>query len=108
MLFRSGNGLGLAIVNALIIAHGGVASVRTAPDHGATFRIALPLAPEALGDEAADDLDDVDELADALESADAAERSEAADAAELAEAGAADASGATGPGEDVVRFGGKG
>jgi two-component system OmpR family sensor kinase len=46
---KGGSGLGLAIVAALVSAHGGVASVRTAPGHGATFRIALPLAPEAQG-----------------------------------------------------------
>jgi two-component system OmpR family sensor kinase len=46
-----GTGLGLAIVNALVAAHGGVASVRTAPGQGATFRIALPLAPEAQGED---------------------------------------------------------
>jgi len=55
-----GSGLGLAIVNALVIAHGGVASVKTAPGRGATFRIALPLDAEAQ-DGAADD-DDLDEL----------------------------------------------
>ena len=44
-----GSGLGLAIVAALVAGHGGVASVRTAPGRGATFRIALPLAPEAEG-----------------------------------------------------------
>ena len=44
-----GSGLGLAIVAALVAAHGGVASVRTAPGRGATFRVALPLAPEAEG-----------------------------------------------------------
>ena len=44
-----GSGLGLAIVDALVAAHGGVASVRTAPGQGATFRITLPLAPEAHG-----------------------------------------------------------
>ena len=44
-----GSGLGLAIVAALVAAHGGVASVRTAPGQGATFRVALPLAPEAHG-----------------------------------------------------------
>jgi signal transduction histidine kinase len=44
-----GSGLGLAIVAALVAAHGGVASVRTAPGRGATFRVALPLAPEAHG-----------------------------------------------------------
>jgi two-component system OmpR family sensor kinase len=55
-----GSGLGLAIVSALVAAHGGVASVRTAPDRGATFRIALPLAPEAQGGPAADDDPDLD------------------------------------------------
>ncbi|MGD0239829.1 MAG: HAMP domain-containing sensor histidine kinase [Streptosporangiaceae bacterium] len=59
-----GSGLGLAIVNALVIAHGGVASVRTGPGRGATFRIALPLDPEAQGDTAADD-DDLDEPGEA-------------------------------------------
>jgi two-component system OmpR family sensor kinase len=61
-----GNGLGLAIVRALVVAQGGVASVRTAEGQGATFRIALPLAPEALGhpddSEAADDPETADEL----------------------------------------------
>jgi len=56
-----GSGLGLAIVNSLVAAHGGVASVRTAPGRGATFRIALPLAPEAQGGPAADDDPDADE-----------------------------------------------
>jgi two-component system OmpR family sensor kinase len=61
-----GSGLGLAIVNALVVAHGGVASVRTAPDRGATFRIALPLAPEAQGGMADDDdLDEPGEAPDA-------------------------------------------
>src|SRR4029077_16685936 len=59
-----GSGLGLAIVNALVTAHGGVASVRTAPDQGATFRIALPLDPEAHGGAAADDDPDLDEAGD--------------------------------------------
>jgi two-component system OmpR family sensor kinase len=42
-----GAGLGLAIVAALVAAHGGTVSVDSTPGHGATFRIALPLAPEA-------------------------------------------------------------
>ena len=46
-----GSGLGLAIVAALVAAHGGVASVRTAPGRGATFRIALPLSPDAQADD---------------------------------------------------------
>ena len=52
---RGGSGLGLAIVNALVSAQGGVASVRTGEGRGATFRIALPLAPEAQGDQHPDD-----------------------------------------------------
>jgi two-component system, OmpR family, sensor kinase len=47
---KGGSGLGLAIVAALVSAHGGFASVRTAPGMGATFRVTLPLAPEAQGD----------------------------------------------------------
>ena len=44
-----GTGLGLAIVSALVNAHGGTVSVDTEPGRGATFRVALPLAPEAQG-----------------------------------------------------------
>ena len=91
-----GSGLGLAIVNALVSAHGGVASVRTAPGKGATFRIALPLAPEARGDATADDDPDLDE------------------ADETGETGEAPGGGGTGAeagggtvGEDVVTFGGR-
>jgi Histidine kinase-, DNA gyrase B-, and HSP90-like ATPase len=43
-----GTGLGLAIVAALISAHGGAAWVKSRPGEGATFCIALPLAPEAV------------------------------------------------------------
>jgi two-component system OmpR family sensor kinase len=42
-----GTGLGLAIVAALVAAHGGLVWVDSVPGQGATFRIALPLAPEA-------------------------------------------------------------
>jgi two-component system OmpR family sensor kinase len=42
-----GSGLGLAIVSAIAEAHGGRASVASAPGHGATFRVALPLAHSA-------------------------------------------------------------
>jgi two-component system, OmpR family, sensor kinase len=42
-----GAGLGLAIVAALVAAHGGTVWVDSAPGRGATFRVALPLAPEA-------------------------------------------------------------
>ena len=54
-----GSGLGLAIVRALVAAQGGVTSVRTAEGQGATFRIALPLDPEALGHP--DDTDPADD-----------------------------------------------
>jgi two-component system OmpR family sensor kinase len=92
-----GSGLGLAIVNALVAAHGGVASVRTAPDQGATFRIALPLDPDAQRDmDADDDLDDVDETP--------AEPDETPTAA-----GARDRAPAMSEtGEGTVTFGGKG
>lgn len=52
---KGGTGLGLSIVSALVNAHGGAVSLSTAPGEGASFRVALPLAPEALG---ADDPDD--------------------------------------------------
>jgi two-component system OmpR family sensor kinase len=42
-----GSGLGLAIVSALVAAHGGTATVQSAPGQGATFRLTLPLAPDA-------------------------------------------------------------
>jgi two-component system, OmpR family, sensor kinase len=45
---RSGGaGLGLAIVAALVAAHGGNVWVESPPGGGAIFRIAIPLAPEA-------------------------------------------------------------
>jgi two-component system OmpR family sensor kinase len=53
-----GSGLGLAIVASLVAAHGGAVWVESTPGAGATFRIALPLAPEAMHD-------DPDELGDA-------------------------------------------
>ena len=53
-----GTGLGLAIVAALVTAHGGTVWVESVPGAGATFRIALPLAPEALHLDA--DPDDTD------------------------------------------------
>jgi two-component system OmpR family sensor kinase len=42
-----GAGLGLAIVAALVGAHGGAVGVETAPGRGAMFWITLPLAAEA-------------------------------------------------------------
>ena len=44
-----GSGLGLAIVAALVAAHGGTVWVQSPHAEGAVFRVALPLAPEALG-----------------------------------------------------------
>ncbi len=57
-----GTGLGLAIVAALVKAHGGAAWVRSEPGSGATFCIALPLAPEAAqgADEEEDPGEDID------------------------------------------------
>jgi len=52
-----GTGLGLAIVAALVAAHGGTVALRTAPGEGATFRVTLPLAPEAQRDELVDAAD---------------------------------------------------
>jgi two-component system OmpR family sensor kinase len=46
-----GTGLGLAIVAALVAAHDGTVALQTAPGQGATFRITLPLAPEAQDDQ---------------------------------------------------------
>lgn len=45
---RGGTGLGLAIVAGLVEAHGGTVSVETAPGEGATFRVTLPLDPDAV------------------------------------------------------------
>jgi two-component system OmpR family sensor kinase len=53
-----GTGLGLAIVAGLVSAHGGTVSVRTAPGRGADFQVKLPLSPDALVTDDADDADD--------------------------------------------------
>ena len=39
-----GSGLGLAIARDLVVAHGGTISADSAPDHGTTIRMTLPLA----------------------------------------------------------------
>ena len=76
-----GSGLGLAIVASLVAAHGGVASVRTAEGQGATFRITLPLAPEAMGSQDPDDDFDSDDPAGDHEMADEAAGLQAEDTA---------------------------
>jgi two-component system OmpR family sensor kinase len=100
-----GSGLGLAIVNALVSAHGGVASVRTAPGKGATFRIALPLAPEARGGAAADDDPDLDEAVEAPDPGSGPAGGVTDGTAAPGGGAAADKAGEAG--EDVVTFGGK-
>jgi two-component system, OmpR family, sensor kinase len=45
---RGGTGLGLAIAAGLVTAHGGTVDVDTAPGEGATFRVVLPLDPDAV------------------------------------------------------------
>jgi two-component system OmpR family sensor kinase len=105
-----GSGLGLAIVNALVTAHGGVASVRTAPGKGATFRIALPLAPEARGGAAADDDPDLDEAVEAPDPGLGPSLGPSlGPAGDVADGTAAPGGGgaADKAGEDVVTFGGK-
>jgi epoxyqueuosine reductase len=44
---RPGSGLGLAVVRAVALAHGGRAEVQSSPGQGATFRLVLPDASAA-------------------------------------------------------------
>jgi two-component system, OmpR family, sensor kinase len=69
-----GTGLGLAIVAALVAAHGGTVTLQTAPGAGATFRVTLPLAPEAQSDRP----DEAQELSDGADEAQAARAARAA------------------------------
>ncbi|MGB6454812.1 MAG: sensor histidine kinase, partial [Streptosporangiaceae bacterium] len=70
-----GTGLGLAIVAALVAAHGGASWVRSTPGEGATFCIALPLAPEAAADPDEDE-DDADGIAEPNPTAASADQSD--------------------------------
>src|SRR5690242_16051587 len=97
-----GSGLGLAIVNSLVAAHGGVASVRTAPGRGATFRIALPLAPEAQGGTVADDDPDMDESGEEAGGTRLEAGSPAGEVGAVGDAGAVGGAGELG--EDTVTF----
>jgi signal transduction histidine kinase len=42
-----GLGLGLPIAKAIVDAHHGTLAVRSAPGHGCTFTVLLPVAPQA-------------------------------------------------------------
>ncbi|MGH9263014.1 MAG: sensor histidine kinase, partial [Acidimicrobiales bacterium] len=46
---RGGSGLGLSIVQAVALAHGGSATLASAPGEGTDVRVELPLAPEVPG-----------------------------------------------------------
>ena len=50
-----GMGLGLAIVENIIIGHGGVISVRSEPGHGAAFTVDLPLTAAVAATSATED-----------------------------------------------------
>ncbi len=58
---RGGSGLGLAVVAALVTAHGGSVAVESQPGEGATFRVRLALAPaeSAPSDDASSELPSV-------------------------------------------------
>ena len=43
---HGGTGLGLSIVSAIVFAHGGTVSAESAPGHGMTVTVSLPVVPE--------------------------------------------------------------
>lgn len=45
---RPGSGLGLAVVRAIAVAHGGAVEVESRPGGGATFRLVLPAASDVV------------------------------------------------------------
>ena len=45
-----GTGMGLAIVKAIVEAHGGQIQITSQPEQGSVFSFGLPLAPEILED----------------------------------------------------------
>jgi two-component system, OmpR family, sensor kinase len=63
-----GAGLGLAIVAALVTAHGGSVGVDDTPGGGATFRVVLPLAAPPAGTHSDLTADDQHEFSDSSES----------------------------------------
>ena len=45
---HGGSGLGLSIVAAIVAAHGGTVSAKSAPGEGMMVTVRLPVAPEAI------------------------------------------------------------
>jgi two-component system OmpR family sensor kinase len=45
---HGGSGLGLSIVAAIVAAHGGTVSAKSAPGQGMTVTVRLPVIPEAI------------------------------------------------------------
>lgn len=54
---KQGTGLGLALTHKIVEDHGGTVTFTSAPGHGTTFRIVLPLIPDLLPDSDGDEGD---------------------------------------------------